>query len=180
MKGPKDAPAARHFSQRPHHNPFAKPMKPRVYRSPFNSVIVAACGLGLVLIGLGGVADAEMGKVSRCMFGVILVLGMYQFIRACRASVRVNDRGVTSHGYLRTRRYPWEEIRSIALSHAAHILPWYLPVISPVNGKDRRCAELSSLVWRGSPAESQAGKAADEINRLLHSRDRPWRRGTGL
>jgi hypothetical protein len=145
-------------------------MDRRVYRSSFNSLIVGACGLAFFIIGVSGVTDPEIGIGAQWMYGAILVWGLYSFVRACRASVRVTDRGVSSYGYVRTRRYSWEEIRSIELSHAPHILPWYLPVISPVSGKARKCEELSSLVWRGSPGASRAGKAVVEINRRMQSR----------
>jgi hypothetical protein len=131
---------------------------------------MAACGLGFVLLGLSGVTDAEIGIGARWMYGAILVWGLYSLIRAGRASVRVNDQGVSSYGYVRTRRYAWEEIESIELSHAPHILPWYLPVISPVNGKARNCEEVSSLVLRGNPDASRAGNVVDEIKRRLQSR----------
>jgi hypothetical protein len=145
-------------------------MEPRVYRNTVHSLVLAACGVGFVLLGLSGVTDAEIGKVARWMYGAILMWGLYSLVRAVRASVRVDDQGVSSYGYVRTRRYTWEEIGSIELSHAPHMLPWYLPVISPVDGKARNCEEVSSLVLRGNPDDSRAGKVVDEIKRRMQSR----------
>ena len=144
-------------------------MEPRVYRNTVNSSVIGACGLVFALLGLGGVTDAEIGIVARWMYGAILVWGLYSSFRAVRASLRVNDQGVASYGYVRTRRYTWDEIESIKLSHAPHVLPWYLAVISPVDGKQRNCEEVSSLVLRGNPEASRAGKVVDEIRRRMQS-----------
>jgi hypothetical protein len=73
--------------------------------------LVAALFGGLfVLIGLSGfVAAASPGTAT-----VYLLFGIYTIVRGRRSSlVIVDGSGVTTRSMVRTRRYPWSELRRV-------------------------------------------------------------------
>jgi Bacterial PH domain len=99
---------------------MGEPGLPRtIFRSPFWNAWLGILALLAALIGAAGVGHSH--SLGRFVWGVIAIGCATLAIRAFRAGVIVDGRGLTARGFIRTRRIPWSDVAEVRAENSGNV-----------------------------------------------------------
>lgn len=130
------------------------------------SIAIAAsipCAVGgVVFLGIGQ-AQSQIGLavfVSAC-FLLLLFFG----VRAWRAELRVDAKGITLRGYIRTRIIRWHMLAGFETEFQLTLVAWSVLVVKLASGKRVVFEPVRATVHRGE--KPWVEDLAEQLNRCL-------------